>query len=392
MNQIFKLIIALVLILSSQIGVAQRPLSPSAEISVMTLGPHQGELYSAFGHSAFRVNDPVNRINHVFDYGRFSLKQEGFYWNFVRGIMLYQLGLSNYERFKNIYIRQDRFVYEQVLNLNQDQKQELFNFLQNNYKPENKEYYYNYVYDNCATKIQDVLKEVLKDEVTFDLSYVEEGVTIRELMDRYCDQQYWGDFGIDLGLGLGVDKIATPEEYLFLPDYVYKSFNKSTITDQNGTRPLISRLEKVNEVTEEPYVKPWWTPFNIFTILFFIIGFLTNINFKKNKRSKWIDYLFFGVTGLLGFFLLFLWFGTDHISQWNFNLLWALPTHFIVLFFIHKPSYRTKVRAYFKWTSIAGILLILTWALLPQPIHTSLVPFVLILILRGFYIVHDLRK
>jgi len=392
MNQIFKLIITVVLILSIHDLSARQRLSPQADISVMTLGPYQGELYSAFGHSAFRVYDPVNRINHVFDYGRFSLQQEGFYWNFARGIMLYQLGDSQYNRFKNRYVKQNRFVYEQVLNLTPAEKQELFNYLLNNIKPENRSYYYNYVYDNCATKIKDVLQAVLKEKVVFDTSYVEKELTLRGLMDRYCTEQYWGDLAIDLGLGIGVDKVASPDEYLFLPDYVYRSFEKSSITDENGSRPLISRVEKVNEASSTPSEKPFLTPFTVFTILFFIVGFLTNINFKKDKRTKWIDIFVFGISGLFGFVLLFLWFGTDHISEWNFNLIWALPTHLIILFFINNIKYKKLVKGYFKYNGIIGVLLILVWAFLPQPLHTSLVPWILVQVLRSFYLVHDLRK
>jgi len=391
MNQIFKYITLVVVISIARPSFAYQ-LSPSAEIRVMTLGPYQGELYSAFGHSAFRVYDPSSNYDIVYNYGIFSFKQENFYWNFIRGRMLYKLGLSRYPRFTQNYIEDERFVYEQVLNLTQDEKQALADFLQNNSKPENRDYYYNYAYDNCASKIRDVLQEVLGEKLVLDTSYVEEGLTLRGLMDRYCDYQYWGDFGIDLGLGSGVDKVATGEEYLFLPDYVYKSLSKSTIRDSSGVRPLVSDTQRIYDPEPMEQEVPLLTPFNFFTFLFFVVGFITNVNFKKNKRTKWVDYLFFGFTGLVGFFLLFLWFGTDHISQWNYNLLWAMPTHLVAVFLMNKEKYRKKIRAYFKWTSILYVLLILAWSFLPQPIHTALVPYVLILTLRGFFLVHDLRK
>lgn len=391
MSQIFKYIILVVVISFAKPAMAFQ-LSPSAEIRVMTLGPYQNELYSAFGHSAFRVYDPVNNFDIVYNYGVFDFKQENFYWNFIKGKMLYKLGLSRYERFKNNYIEDNRFVYEQILNLTSEEKQELADFLQNNSKPENRNYYYNYAFDNCATKIGDVLREVLGEKLVLDTSFVEKDLTLRGLMDRYCDYQYWGDLGIDLGLGMGVDRAAKGEEYLFLPDYVYRSFSKSTIRDANGFRPLVSSTDKVYEAKPEKYETPLLTPFNFFTFLFFIVGFITNINFKKGTRTKWVDYFFFGLTGLVGWFLLFLWFGTDHISQWNLNLLWALPTHLIAIFFFNKAKYRKQLRAYFKYSSILYVLLILGWNFLPQPIHPSLIPYVLILALRGFYLVHFLRK
>lgn len=392
MNKIYQYLI-LACLLSFAAPVPAQQLSPQAEIRVMTLGPYQGELYSAFGHSAFRVYDPGKGIDIVYNYGVFDFDQENFYLNFARGRMLYKLGTSRYKRFVQHYMDENRYVYEQVLNLTPEEKQAMVDFLAENRKPENRNYYYNYVYDNCATKIADVLKEVLGEKLVLDTSFKESGLTYRGLMDRYLDQQYWGDLAIDLGLGIGVDKEADGEGYLFLPDYVYRSFMNSTIKGDEGSRPLVADSYVIFEARPEVHEKPILTPFNVFTLLFFVVGFLTNINFKKNKRTKWIDYLVFGLIGLIGWLLLLLWFGTDHISGWNLNLLWAMPTHLIVVFFLRKRDrYRLQLRAYFKYTSIFYVILILIWSFLPQPIHSSLIPIVLILALRGFYLVHDLRR
>ncbi len=370
---------------------AQR-LSPHAEFSVITVGPYQGELYSAFGHSAFRIQDPVRKIDYVYNYGIFDFDQENFYWNFSRGIMRYKLGIARYSWFKEHYIKQNRYIKEQVLDLTQEQKQALFDFLAENAKPENREYLYNYVYDNCATKMYTVVNEVLKEDIIWDTAYVEKDLTIRQLMDRYLDHQYWGDFLIDLGLGVGVDKEATVEEYMFLPDYVFEAYDGATQPDSIGRKPLVLRTDITNEAKPQTYEKPWLTPLNFFILLFFAIGFLTNINFKKARRSKWIDSLLFGLAGVVGWFLLFLWFGTVHISWQNYNLLWALPTHAIAVFLINKEKYRIVVRNYFR--VICGLygLLILAWNFLPQMMHMSLIPLVLLLLLRSLYIVYDLRK
>ncbi len=198
--------------------------SDQAEISIMTLGPYQEELYSAFGHSAIHFSDPERNIDWVFNYGVFDFDQENFYWNFARGRMLYKLGLSRYTPFKNHYARENRYIIEQRLNLTLAEKQAMVDFLTNNYKPENRDYYYNYVYDNCATKMYDVLVAVFPEQITFNADYVEDGKTIRDLMDDYLGDQPWGDWIIDIGLGMQIDKEATPREYMFLPDYIEAFF------------------------------------------------------------------------------------------------------------------------------------------------------------------------
>src|SRR5687768_4645048 len=117
------------LYLSPVFGLAQK-LSPDARISVMTIGPWQGELYSAFGHSAFRVLDAANGIDYAYNYGVFDFDQPNFYLNFARGYLYYKLGVYPYRNFEYYYIYHNRYVHEQVLNLTSPQKQRLFDSLQ----------------------------------------------------------------------------------------------------------------------------------------------------------------------------------------------------------------------------------------------------------------------
>src|SRR5690606_41639795 len=147
-------------------------LSEHAEISVITCGPYQGELYSAFDHSSFRVHDPQNGYDAAYNYGVFSFNQPNFYLNFARGYLYYQLGVYDYPSFEEYYVAADRYVHEQVLNLTQAQKQKMFDYLQWNSLPQNRHYRYDYFYDNCATKMRDVVAHVLRADIRFDGSYI----------------------------------------------------------------------------------------------------------------------------------------------------------------------------------------------------------------------------
>ncbi|MCU0398242.1 MAG: DUF4105 domain-containing protein, partial [Cyclobacteriaceae bacterium] len=214
------IILALSFTLSAQIK-----LSDQAEISVITCGPGQAELYSAFGHSAFRVFDPANQIDHAFNYGVFDFNQPNFYLNFARGHNNYRLAVQDYKRFEYTYVYYNRYVHEQVLNLNTFQKQKLFDYLIWNAQPENQYYRYDYFYDNCATKLPEIVSKVFGDSVQFDGSYISTSYSIRQLTDLYLNYQPWGDLGIDICLGLPMDKKASPYEYMFLPDYVESGFD-----------------------------------------------------------------------------------------------------------------------------------------------------------------------
>lgn len=382
---LFSLFISLSFFASSQI------LSDKAEIAIVTIGPYQGEVWSAFGHSGFRVTDPAYNIDWFYDYGLYDFEQENFFLNFAKGLLKYKVGVRRWDRSFAFQKSLNRYIKLQYLNLNEVEKQQLFFYLQNNVKPENAEYLYNYVYDNCATKLRDVCEELYPNRITFDLSYQVEDKTVRDLMQDYLDYQPWGDLGIDLGLGTQIDREATGEEYMFLPDYIHKAFAGATILRDGEMVPLISRSELAFSPKEEEFSNRLMTPLNTFIILFFVVGLITHRNLKFGKRTAWIDYVLFSLAGFVGWWVVFLWFGTEHLSKWNLNVLWALPFHFPLIFFSGKQRFRKFFRYYFIATATLYSLVLLLWPILPQPLHQSLVPFVLTLILRSFYLNYHLR-
>ncbi|MEQ9466980.1 MAG: DUF4105 domain-containing protein [Ekhidna sp.] len=374
-----------VLIFLSTFSTAQIRLSEGAEIAVVTIGPYQGEVWSAFGHSGIRVVDSKRGIDWFYNYGLYDFEQENFFLNFAQGLLKYRVGVSKYDRVVRYYKSQNRYVKEQYLNLTSEEKQQFFDFLQWNVQPENAEYLYNYVYDNCATKIRDVPEELFPNRIAFDLSYKKEGKTIRDLMEDYLDYQPWGDLAIDIGLGMQVDREAEGKEYMFLPEYIFKAFSGATIDWDSTKVPLVSKEVIVFAPSEEVHSNTLMTPLNTFILVFFIAGLITHRNMKYGKRTGWIDSLLFSLVGFAGWWVVFLWFGTEHLSQNNLNILWALPFHLPLVFFVKKEKYRIFFSRYFKVMAYWYCLLLIVWAMLPQPLHQSLVPLVLTLVLRSFY-------
>lgn len=388
-----KLNILFLLVIASLSSWSQRKLSEEAEVAVITIGPYQGVVYSAFGHSGIRVYDPAAKRDWFFNYGLYDFEQENFFLNFAQGLLKYKVGVSDYQRNLQYHNKiENRWVKEQYLNLNQEEKQALFDYLLNNARPENAEYLYNYVYDNCATKIRDVAEEVFPGRIIFDLSYKENDKSVRDLMDDYLEYQPWGDFGIDLGLGMQIDGEATAREYMFLPDYIFEAFANARLTRDSTEVPLVIRTKVVEAPKAETYSNGLLTPLNVFIFLFFIVGFVTNRNFKTGRRTRWLDAVLFSFVGFLGLWVAYLWIGTEHLSKSNLNILWAIPFHLPVAFLINRSKLRRFMRIYFKVTAYWYCLLLVVWALLPQPLGMSLVPLVLAMVLRAFYIGYDLKE
>ena len=154
-------------------------LSETAVISVLTMGPGNA-LNDSFGHSAFRILDPNQHIDMVYNYGVYDFDTPHFYLKFTKGQLLYQLDRTSFNLFYRHYLEQNRWIKEQVLNLTTAEKQEVFNFLQNNYLPENRNYTYDFFFDNCATRIRDVLARVLKNKLVYNSQFETDTYTFRQ--------------------------------------------------------------------------------------------------------------------------------------------------------------------------------------------------------------------
>lgn len=394
MSFTYRLVFLFVLCLffnRSRAEASEVQLSDEAEIIVLILDPTQVELYSAFGHSAFRVSDPTNRIDVVFNYGIFDFDQPNFYLNFTKGKLYYKLGTGNYKAYKRYYYREDRSWREHVLNLDQQDKQAIFDFLIQNARPENANYYYNYCYDNCATRMRDVIDVVLKDRINYDYTYAMDSMSFRDLMDKYLVYQPWGDLGIDICLGAQIDKTANGFDYQYMPLYLEEALLTARLDLDSAFVPVIASSEIMNISAESPDAGGF-KPIHLFVILFFVVGLITHRGLKYNANYRFIDVVLFGTTGLLGCFLLFLWFGTDHLSKYNYNLLWAMPLNLVGLFFLLKQSKPDWLRFYFMILGGLQLLLIVFRELLPQEIHFALIPLVLALALRSYFLAYSLKK
>lgn len=347
-------------------------LSPDATISLITIGPTQRELYSAFGHSAIRVYDPQIPIDYFYNYGVFSFNQPNFYLNFARGINYYQLGVYRYDQLRDYYISENRYIHEQVLNLIPEQKQLVFNFLERNALPENKMYLYDYFYDNCATRPRDVLKSALGDNIVFDNTPEKKPITIRGLTDIYLGQQPWGDLGIDICLGLPMDKAASRTEYMFLPDSLESGFDRAKVKSDSAWMPLVAQKKVVFQNSPITPALSVFHPWIVFGVMSLGILGISVWDWRRKKITAWLDRIVFIITGVLGVLLFLLWFATSHkAAANNLNILWAIPTN-LVFPFINKAR-----KKYFLFaTALTGGLLV-GWFLLPQQLHVFLIPLVL---------------
>lgn len=348
-------------------------------ITLLTCSPGE-ELYSTFGHTALRVQDENVGSDQIFNYGTFEFNPD-FYAKFIRGQLLYFLSVQSFEEFMYQYQVESRSVHEQELQLSCDEKQKLLGALLVNAKEENKYYRYDFLFDNCTTRAGDIVVKNTNTPVILKNILPPTPPSFREMIHDCLDagHQPWSKLGIDLLLGAKLDRKSTNKEAIFfLPDYLLKGFDSAVV---NG-HPLVRPAKKILDLPSPLNRTSFFTPFLVFAFLFIMVVLLSSLTSKWARITLSIfDYLFFFLLGITGLLLIFMWLGTDHkLCQNNYNLLWALPTHIVMAFFVH--SSKTWVKKYFRSVMWLSILLALSWFFLPQQMNNSLIPILLLIIFR----------
>ena len=339
-------------------------LSDSARISLLTCSPGQ-ELYSCFGHSGIRVTDYKQGFDLVFNYGTFDFDQPNFYLNFVRGHMIYMLGLDRFEDFRMQYIYEQRNIYEQELHLSDDDKARVFDFLVNNAREENRNYRYDFLFDNCATRIRDVFQKNVRG-IKFDYSSFKEQKSFRDLINDYSENAPWSQFGMNLLIGLPVDRQATPAQMCFLPDYLSRAFGHATVNGKPFSDSTVLILSIPAKATS-PSLDQRITPVVVFSFLLAIILLIGYIEIRKKKHFYWIDYPLFFMVGLLGTLFFVIGNFTEHTTtQWDLNIIWAFPTHLIMVFVLPFGKSKKWVLNYFLFSAIISTMMVVGWKIMPQ--------------------------
>lgn len=360
---------------------AQIKLSPSADVSLLTCGPG-ADLYSTFGHTAIRVYDPINRIDAAFNYGTFSFTPD-FYMKFTMGKLNYKLAVESFQSFVESYRYENRWVVEQTLNLTEVEKNKLFAFLQYNALPENREYLYDFFYDNCSTRPRNAIDSVLGDKLIYQYPTPQNDSTFKDILDVYLGNLQWPDVGMDMGLGSPADKVISEREKTFIPDYLLRLYDNAKVKSANGElSALVIRKRVIVEQIPYELKQSWAQPTTVF-ILVLLLWVLLAIIPKVNVVLPYLDVLLFWIIGLAGWLIIFLWFVTDHTTtENNLDINWANPFLFPLGIFAAYKNKPKWVKNMFSAFSVLCFLLLLLWPILPQNLNESFIPLIALLMWR----------
>lgn len=350
-------------------------LDTGATVSIITCGAGN-EFYTTFGHSAIHIQDTVSGIDVVYNYGTFDFDTPHFYLTFARGRLNYCLSRTSYLDFLMEYTLEGRAVWEQELLLTQQEKQNLFVFLETNYLPEYRYYRYDLLRDNCATRVRDAVNNILVHRNLFETTIPSHPQTYRELLTQSTGETLrWWQLGVDIVLGARCDNPCNNQEYMFLPVELMRQLDTTRLSDTH--QPLAKPARQILKEDRTPLSRSI-SPTVSFWVLFVIVTSITIIGWKKKWSLKWMDVLLFLVAGLASVVILFLWFCSEHYcTVFNLNILWASPLYLYLAIF---PRKHNRYVVYLQ-TALFACLTIVA-AIGVQTFNEAIIPIALILFIR----------
>lgn len=360
-------------------------LSAEAQVSLLTILPGDA-VHTEFGHSAIRVRDPAQGLDWLYSYGTFNFDDPLFVPKFTYGRLRYFLSVADTRGMLRFYERRGRPVIEHRLRLTPAQRTALFQFLQQNAQPENRYYAYDFLFDNCSTRIRDALIQALGDDVQFAPRPAPDA-TFRELLDRYIADRPLFELGFDLALGTPTDRRVTPAEATFLPVYLMRSFEEASVRPHpdSARHALTARPDTliwVDGYAATPQATDWplWLAWGLFALG----AAWTGVQVQRGQApGRAADGLLLAVAGVVGLVVAFLWFISEHqVTNQNWNLLWAWPTHLVAAVALWRGASGRWAHGYAVATAVGAAVVAAAWALWPQPLPAEALPLTLALALR----------
>jgi hypothetical protein len=316
------------------------PPGPAPAVYLLTFTPGS-RVYEVWGHNAIWIRDPARGVDLTYNWGVFNFTEEGFIGRLAKGTMLYWMEGVPAEIMIPPYIRDNRTIYVQELNLNLREKSALVDLLVATDTDANRYYLYDYWRDNCSTRVRDALDTVLGGRIRAALEPVPAGVTGRWHARRILSSIPPAYAGMEFALGNPSDEPITEWDEGFLPMELMAHLRKVNVLDESGREvPLVVRELTLFEGTRAPEAAepPFWLPW--FLLGGLLLGGVVVVAARTSgatddpsrpaglrlKLAAAFAVAWSLLAGMAGLALGLAWLLTDHWSWFrNENLLQASP-------------------------------------------------------------------
>ncbi len=335
----------------------------NVEISLVTCEPYD-RVYSLYGHTGLRIHDQSTGLDVLANWGIFEMKKRFFVLRFMFGLTDYKMEIEPWEGFCERYLSYGSGVQEQVLNLNADEKQRLIAAVRENYKPENRYYRYNYFYDNCTTRVCDIIEESVDGKIVYPETDAPK--SYRDLIHEWNGGHLWARWGNDFLLGVKADYKTTSKEAHFLPYRLFRDFGAAHIVGKGvADRTLVKTtrwaVPSMHVSDGGTFVDNWLLrPLSVAVALVLVLLAVIGVERKRKKRLWQFDACVLVVTGIMGLVLLAMVFSQHPTVSLNFQILVFNPLSLLFVVPITKSLRQGKPSPYLAilgWVVAIGILL-----------------------------------
>lgn len=369
-------------------------LGEEAEISILVCGPSHDAAFTLYGHAAIRVNDPEKNIDTIFNYGLFDYSSPNFIYRFAKGETDYKLGAVGFLDYMIEYQMRGSYVTELVLNLTTAEKNKIWDALLINYLPQNRVYRYNFFFDNCATRLVDIVEKHIDGQLVFEKDRQEQ--TFRELINYCTREHHWLTFGCDLALGSPTDRVATVREKMFLPEHLEAAFKTAEIRKADGSsQVLVKKAVRLAEFEPEinNYPPELFTPLICGILIFLLVAYITYQGLRRRKYARGLDVILFTLAGIAGCVLFFISIVSTHPSVFpNLSLVWLHPLHLAGAILIAVKRFGKAANCYHFINFVALTLLLPVWIFFPQHLNVAFIPLIMTLWVRSAFAVYRYKK
>ena len=347
---------------------------------LITCGPGT-EIYSIYGHSALRMEIPSRNIDLSYNWGVFDFDTPNFGLRFARGNLQYLLDPDTYSRFLRIYQHEKRWVKTQEINLNPAEKRILAGLITENLKPENIKYRYDFLFDNCATRIRDILEKSIGSNLIYSPSSEKHKPSFRFLTGTYQRQYPWLNFGIDLLLGTPCDRKAEDRDKMFLPIELQREFTEALINRDGKMIPVLQNPETVLNFSITVNKPGFLTQPVFFFLILCIALIIFTAMVREGRAVKIVDIIVFSVFTLISLLLIFTnFFSLHHQLKYNLAMLWISPLIPVCLASI------VLNRSWITWFRIVFVLCVISFIiqiLFSHMGNNAFLPLILIIMVRS---------
>ena len=360
--------------------------SDSIRVSLVTCSPGT-EVYEVYGHTALRVEIPSLGVDVAVNYGLFSFEAPNFVWRFIKGETDYVVGTIGYPIFEREYTSRGSSVTLQTLNLSAEEKERLVYLLNENLRPENREYRYNFLYNNCSNKAASKVEEALALPLA-EIESREEGITYRDILHEYTQDYPWLQFGIDYLLGFEADRLITPREQMFAPEYLQYYTAHSELSGDSLNYPYVIEEQVIEALVSQDEVSHFMlSPVQMMILLILFVAVVCTLEILLEHRQWWLDVVLLSLQGIMGCVVAFLFFCSEHPAVGsNLHVIYLNPLPLLFMPFIIYSTVKRRVSPLYYVLALLMVLFVVVSLLHFQYIQLASYLFVAALLMRVLHI------